>query len=382
MPSIKVIDLNFNLVAIIDDYLSFFFTRKWSSAGDFQIDIENLKHADVLARDMIIFTDPKKPFIIEALDIDYDEEKITASGRQLKSILDRRITYPPAGQGYHKITGPVETIMKEYVNSNAGLAALTSRVIQNLIVADDQARGISTAYQTRYKILPEELEILSRMSGVGYDITLDLDIKKFKFETYLGVDRTAGQTENSRVIFSKDFDNITNHQYKEDSKAYRNTAIVGGQGEDENREIVEVSTDEAGSSLDRREIFIDARDIDDGANLTERGKAKLSEYRKTVLLDTEVENRPFIYGQDYDLGDIVTIIERSTGLYLDTRVNEVTEKYDAQGDLINPTFGDNLVPTINDIFKRAQRPLIETKREVLSDTQPTLATGDEWLKII
>lgn len=379
--NIKVIDFDFNLLGEVDDYKNAYFTRCWHRAGDFQINIDNLRHATYLKADNIIFIKANKPYIIEAVDINLDSQTIIVKGRELKSILDRRITNPPLGLAYDYINGNSESIMKGYVDRNA-VSVDINRKFANLQIAQNLNRGISTVYQTRYKNLLDELESLSLLSGLGYGVKLDLSNKKFIFDIYSGIDRKASQEVNSRAIFCKDYDNIVTQNYKEDQKNYKNYAVIGGQGEEENRQIIEVEEDTLNIGIKRKEVFIDARDSSDVTTLEERGRTKLSEFCKLITLDTKVSEYPLIYEVDYDLGDEVTILEKSIGLMLDTRIIEITENYDRTGFSVNPVFGSN-IPTFNSVFKSIKNTIQETTKEVISVTEPsTLAVGDYWLQTL
>ncbi|MEL7568959.1 MAG: siphovirus ReqiPepy6 Gp37-like family protein, partial [Eubacteriaceae bacterium] len=379
--SIKVIDFDLNFLGEVDDYKSAYFTRCWHRAGDFQINVDNLRHAAYLKVDNIVFINANKPYIIESIDINLDAATMIVKGRELKSILDRRITYPPLGLAYDYINSNSESIMKGYVDKNA-ISVTQNRIIANIQIAQNLNRGISTVYQTRYKNLLDELESLSLLSSLGYGIKLDLDGKKFIFDIYVGIDRKASQVVNSRAIFCKDYDNIITQNYKEDQKNYKNYAIIGGQGEEENRQIIEVEEDVLNTGIKRKEVFIDARDSSENTTLEERGRAKLSEFYKVITLDTKVSEYPLVYEVDYDLGDIVTILEKSIGLTLDTRIIEITENYDRTGFSINPVFGSN-IPTFNSVFRSIKNNVQETIKEVISATEPSsIAVGDYWLQTL
>ena len=100
---------------------------------------------------------------------------------------------------------------------------------------------------------------------------------------------------------------------------------VAGQGEGEDRTVQEVfKTNDTG--LSRRELFIDARDIDKADNLSDRGKAKLSECDYITSNESIIINSNFIYEKDWDLGDIV-ILKNSLG-ESSQRISEVTEIYE------------------------------------------------------
>lgn len=50
----------------------------------------------------------------------------------------------------------------------------------------------------------------------------------------------------------------------------------------------------------------------------------------------------FIYKEDYDLGDIVTVRKKKWDLYMNQRITELSEVYEYGGMIVVPTFGDPL----------------------------------------
>ena len=83
--AIKVIDTDFNLLDVIEDFHNPFFERKWYDVGEFQIDVENLNHIGTLKIDNIVFIEPAEPYIIEAVEIDIDEETMLVKGQTAQS---------------------------------------------------------------------------------------------------------------------------------------------------------------------------------------------------------------------------------------------------------------------------------------------------------
>lgn len=67
------------------------------------------------------------------------------------------------------------------------------------------------------------------------------------------------------MIFNVDYDNVTNREFISDISEYKNTAIVAGQGEGAERRIRYVGNENSG--LERYELFVDARDIEDDTAL-------------------------------------------------------------------------------------------------------------------
>ena len=63
------------------------------------------------------------------------------------------------------------------------------------------------------------------------------------------------------MIFNVDYDNVTNREFISDISEYKNTAIVAGQGEGAERRIRYVGNENSG--LERYELFVDARDIEE-----------------------------------------------------------------------------------------------------------------------
>ena len=67
---------------------------------------------------------------------------------------------------------------------------------------------------------------------------------------------------------------------------FGNYAIVAGQGEGVNREIITVGSNATG--LDRHVIFVDARDLESSNDLPARGESKLNEHRRVLSFQSEI----------------------------------------------------------------------------------------------
>ena len=118
------------------------------------------------------------------------------------------------------------------------------------------------------------------------------DKKQFVFKLYAGADRTYAQTENPYVVFSPKFENIANSNYLESKKEYKNVALVAGEGEGAERKTTSVGE---GSGLERRELFVDARDIstttEDNVTLSdEEYKKQLNVNNRHVALKKDLQD--------------------------------------------------------------------------------------------
>lgn len=359
MQPIRILTTEFKLLGEIDDYESLQFIRRFKKVGRFELHINlNKNNTDTLQKENIIYLSPRKAGIIMHREISRsDSEQLIIKGYTLQGLINRRITIPPDGQAYDRIKAPLETVMKHYVNQNAVNPTDSTRIIPNLVIADDLSRGPVVDWQTRYKQLDEELEKLST-DEIGWEVFLDLENQQFVFDVVEGRNRTVDQSENPPVIFSIDFDNVKNQVFIDSDTGYKNTAYVGGQGEGEKRSIAEVGTGATG--FKRIETFIDARDIEDDSQLPTRGLNKLKEYQKIISFESEILTYgPFIYELDWDLGDTVTVQDKKIGLIMNTPITEVAEIYEPSGFKLEVTFGNNIPTLIDKIKQSLDTPMIE-----------------------
>lgn len=340
---IRIIDTNFNFKGMIDDYSSFYFVRNYYQAKEFQL-VCSCKYKEILKDGDIIFIDPKKPLIIESIIIDESKNQITIKGRDIKSILERRITVPTVGQAHDSFKGNAEDVIKHYVETNAVNPVDKKRIINQLIIAPTTNKGQILNWQSRYKYLNSEITNICKTTGLGWEITLDLVNNKFVFDVIEGKDLTNSK---QKVIFSEDFNNITDVIKTNDSKNYKTMGYVAGQGEGENREVKEVFKNND-TGLDRRELFIDARDIEENQDdkLTDRAEAKLKNFDYITSTESTVSNTNFIYQKDWNLGDIV--IRKSDSYFENLRVTEVTEVYEKDFK-IDVVLGDVIPNAIEEI---------------------------------
>jgi hypothetical protein len=355
---IRIFDKDINFLGEVDNFTSLFYISKWETYGEFEFHIKDFNRELIKKGNIIMLDkDGTRAGVIEHFEINQEnDEDIAVKGFSLGYWLSNRITVPPVSYAYHAFNTNVEDIMIALVKTNAVDPANVNRKIPNLIVEPSKSRGIKLNFQTRYKNLDEELTKLSKTSSLGWNIVLDYKAKKFIFKVLDGKDLSTEQSTNPPQVFSVDYDNIRKQNYLESNIGYKNMAYVAGQGEGVEREIEPLNNDFSG--FDRRETFIDARDIEEGGNLTDRGKVKLSETPQITTFECEVE--PIGYKANWNLGDIVTTINKKLGLVMHNRVAEVREVWEQNGYKVEPTFGTSL-PTLGEKIKQTQdTPLQES----------------------
>ena len=379
LKPIRILTPQLDLLAEIDNYESLLFTRRWHEIGEFELRINKHKqHTEFLQRGNIIMlhASRNKVGIIKHREIVLDEngkktENWLVKGIALKGVMAQRLVVPPVNDSHDRANGSVETVMKHYVNNHIVNPVDVKRKIDMLVLANDQQRGSRISWESRFKKLDDELIEISKASGLGWDVTLDFSSKTWVFDVYEGRNLTVNQTENPPVIFSPQFESLKQLSFVESDLNYRNYGYIAGQGEGEDRRVVEVGE---AAGLSRIEIFIDARDISEQdeeqqslpeneivAKLQQRGQQKLSEFTQDFFLEGQIlTNSPFKYETDYDLGDVVTIQNREWGVTRDARITEIKEIYEPGGFQLEATFGESR-PTL---VKKLKQELSQISGEV------------------
>lgn len=360
---IKIFDSCMDYIDTIDNYSSLQWTRKFHEPGIFEIHcpLTSLNKETFKKGNLIWKNDSKEVGKIEHIDLQLDDngvEFLMATGRFSTSILDRRILMVTE-QYTNK---EVELIMRNMVDRNC-ISTTSDRKISNLNLGELNNFIEKTDYQKTYAEVLPELNTLSLTSGIGFYIRTDLPNKQLYFETIKGRNRTL--ESDYPVVFGRENDNIKSQTYIDSDNNYKNVAIVAGEGEGTARKIVIVGTT---TGENRRELYVDARDLQrkykdsQGVEhtlteeeyvkvLTKRGEEKLAECREIKTLEGKIINNNYIYKEDWDLGDMVTILDKRWGVKVNTRITEVLEIYENGSEKIVPTFGDK-VPTVLDKIKQ------------------------------
>lgn len=119
----------------------------------------------------------------------------------------------------------------------------------------------------------------------------------------------------------------------------------------------------------RREIYIDARDLQSGSDpdnpltpeeytavLQNRGLQKLAENQlvKSFAAVIRAAAPTYALGEDFQLGDTITMIDANLGVTVDAVVQGVTHSVSREGEQTEFTFGYGQ-PTIYDTLRKAAK---------------------------
>jgi hypothetical protein len=319
------------LLAVIDAYEAIEWTRRWRAPGSWQAVISRYATGAEELREGRYVSLPRRGQhlvgIIESIEGQMtDEGEIseswTVAGRDLGAILQGRICLhgTDAGTGYDEQIDVVgETAMRHYVDVNAVNPTDPDRAIPGLdLMLVDQGRGGTVQVRARFQGLLEILESIALQTGLGWGILWSPDTGEILFDVLEGADRSA------EVLLSPRLGNCLVSGYRACLSDAPTLAVVAGQGEAADREIVKVG---AAAGWDRREVFVDARDLDATDALIARGEEKLAEVGETTTLEVEYIPTPtYRYMTDFDLGDIVSA-EYPGVATMQARIVAVTEQY-------------------------------------------------------
>ena len=212
------------------------------------------------------------------------------------------------------------------------------------------------------------------------------NISEWELIISIGTDRRRGNKKgNVPVVFSQSLSNIERTEYTNETKNYRNISYIAGEGESDSRKwyMMEINSDvKKGDKkgFGRSELWIDARDIqsekEDGTTITEkeyetlikqRANEKASEntmeesYTSTII----EENKQYVYGKDYNLGDLVTVQDDVLGIVVDAQITQVTKTVQGSSEIIDIafTYGKINREPVEQI-KRTEKRVEKTENEI------------------
>lgn len=359
-PSIKVISTDFELLDEIDTYTSLRFKRSWQSYGEFELHVVGYNSNLQISNYIMLDNNVDKVGIIKSVNTISDTKgfETVVKGYHLNGIMTQRIVLPyddNANHGYFCVPKQVEgtitesvsaeTIIKTFIRACFPYGTSDPRSI-GLYMPDDRHRGMYTVWLSRYEQLDEVLQKICEYTDMGYRVYLDLENKRLACDLLEGVDRSSGQYENSRVIMSQNFESVNSLNWLIDTTKEKSVVYAGGVGEDENRLVLAVTNEkEMPTGLNRTEVFVDcgtleAAETDEAISLEEEAKHKLLDYKSQESMTAENNlSGSFIYGKDFDLGDLVTVADEKINKVEDKRITEVEECYEAKSISIKLTFG-------------------------------------------
>ena len=366
IPSIKILSPSLQLLNEIDLYTSLQLSRSWQGIGSFELHLIGNQKNIAVGNLIMLGNDGHRAGVIRSITktVDINGISTTVTGQTLDGFTAQRVIIPSTNSkngGYLALpsatssnkTLPAETIIKVFAGACLGsdtsrpsYYALDENRRTDIYIAVTKGRGLHTNWLARYDLLNEILQSVSEYCDCGWEIYIDLKNRQLIFDYVPGVDRSVNQSDNSRVILSRDYESIDSLTYTYDMSGYKNLAYCGGIGEDFDRLYLAVTNNSSTpTDLNRFEVFEDCGSLEiaeteTAISLSAEGKHKLKEYKLTETLTAEIaQGGSFEYLKHWNLGDLVTVSDREIGLMQDLRITEVSESYEPDSSKITVTLG-------------------------------------------
>jgi len=352
MADIIVYDKNLTAVGMFDVQLSLIWERRFYEAGYFELHLPQTKYYNKLidSAQFLMRAGSSECGIVIRVNKRTDENgngEYTLTGRFLSYVFEWR---------------PLYSVSSEYSNKNAEW--LMRHIVESTVMNSTRGGYIpqvrlgelcgtkKTVKNIRFGLerptLHESLSEIARLSGVGFRLRASPGDGLFYFECFEGIDKTAGQTDNIRVIFSPDYDTIRGSaEYTADDSVTCNAVTMRYIGE-LGTLSVRYQPDESVTGLDLREKLVttDICAVSDGV-LDVPGTQRILRYKARDYIRAKKEDisvsaaysGTYVYKTDYDIGDIVTVQYKPYGVTTNSRIHKITENYTADGKQVIPAFG-------------------------------------------
>lgn len=354
-----VCDQSFTRLGILGSFSYLLWRKRYSSHGEAELHVEvNTKNIDMLQKGNILFRkDDNEAMYIYYRGFAEDNTGIDQLIIKCFTVvrwLDRRFLW-----GIYNYNDTPEKIARSMITTECISPKIPSRKIPQIQLSTVKSFGQPVKFQVSYANVLEQVEALCNTYEMGIQALYNGKLLLFDF--YVGLNRTIDQSVNPRCILSKSFSNVLSRNYEEADNDYKNTVLVAGAGEDAERKMANI---EQGSGLNRRELFVDARDLSDKKTvegsedipysdadyaliLKQRGLEKLLEQEEFISFDCEMDvtKDNTKYGEDFFLGDIITIRDDKLQIIMNSRIVEVDEVYQGGTKSIFVKVGKS-VPTL------------------------------------
>lgn len=347
-----ILDKNFRKVDVLDEYESLIWTDRYHQYGDFEVYASASKDLiDKMKMDYYLQSQESEHLmIIEDTILETNVElgsHFTVTGRSLESIIDRRIVWNQT-----VLDGYLQGQVKKMLENNVINPVDPKRKISNFIFEETTDPVITSLKLTAQYTGDNLYEVISKIcldQNIGFKITLNSK-NQFVFKLYAGSDRSYKQFKNPHVVFSPKYENLINSKRIQSKKSLKNVALVAGEGEGSSRKTLTTGNTTV-TGLDRREMFVDARDIssttENGGTVSEstynqylkqRGDERLSQNKSSEVFDGQVDTtQMYRYGEHFFMGDICQI-ENEYEIGARVRVLEFIYSESTNGIENYPTF--------------------------------------------
>lgn len=246
-----------------------------------------------------------------------------------------------------------ETAVKALINDNLGSTANSTRKLANFATATDMARGATIRDEVRLDGVGMLVEGWCIRSGILPQCLPASGV--LTFDVYVG-------TTRDEIVFTTRRNNATRIRRRMTAPTVT-FEWVGGQGIGAARTFRNAEDSGQSSVWDfRREAFKDRRDTADTTVLDQQGAEDIDAGASNTMVEVDPVEGQWEYGEDYELGDLVSVLTRG-GILVQKAIRQVTVECSPQViTRFSPSIGDPLTPGVDDlyVFKRVRNLEVDT----------------------
>lgn len=358
-------------VGDVTDSISFEYERYFNGVGTFTLEIPiNSRFRGEIGVNSVLVTADGDALMVRNIQTTVDKAKIT--GYDLNGLLYDRVTLSDetSADGSDAFSGTTEACVKHYVAANLCESSVTERNLPRFAVAPDLGRGTADDHALpRLQNVGELVTELCGAAGLGWRVSVDLSAgvgrtnPVFVFDVAAQVDRSAGQDENPRVIFSEGLRNIFEMTREVGVTSAKNALYC-----DINGTVVQYPAAgqtegrTAGAGYSRREEYCalsgESLDPDVYGVEAEHNMADRMEETDSLTIDA---GSPLDYRALYDVGDIVTVYDAGRALQLDSVISAAKIRRTATEYSVKLTLGESK-PKLLDGYAKKNEATLRTVR--------------------
>ena len=298
---VNIYDTELNRVLFLDNtFISLLWKPHYNKMGNFSLEVAetDINKSSIKTDYYISISDDDNLMVIKTIET--KNNKIVATG-----FSATRVLHDIAFIGTIEAGANVPSAIKSAYAATKGFP---------LVNIPDSDLDVVYSQQISNKSIGELCEIMCSATDLGFKA-----VKNGK-----NIDIVFYQPkENPNLVFAEKYGNIKNSSLLISTNAYKNYAIVLGQGEGEQRLKVFVDI-RANNEEQKREIIIDAKDLQKAEDETQEQYIKRLEARGIEKLlgqqiKKDVNFLPYIT-QNGVIGEIITVLLENFDIKLKTRI--------------------------------------------------------------
>jgi hypothetical protein len=311
-------DQNLRIQGEVDEYTEAILTPVFNDVGTWQITVDRRSDMAVALTTpgwgiVAMRAGSSSPVFSGPIVTRHHTVSTTAQTIQIAGVSDdvwlkRRVVSPSPGESTPPYTvtasdalaGVASTVLRHYVDANAGPGAITPREVPGLTIAADPLIGANVSGDGRWDNLLAFLQPLAISGGVGFRI---IQVSGgMQFQVFQGRDLTGS------AKFATGLGTLAGFDYQTTAPT-ANYVYVGGAGTGTARTIKECPDSAAIATWGRIEgDLVNQQSTSDPTQLQQAGTDALTQgSEQTSLSITPLERPGLQFGVDYQLGDKVSV---------------------------------------------------------------------------